>query len=145
MRRLAAADGVLGLVVLEGPEAGWHPAHHVGEQGALDLGAVDGSAGGARDGRDCADVVEVAVREQDRLDPHAERVDRLEQALGLIAGVDDHGGAAAVLAGGGGGVADDVAVLLHGPDGERAHVEGAHRASALPPPPFALALAWRRL
>ncbi len=84
------ATRVLGLVALERPEPGRHPAHDVGEQRALDLRAVHGRAGGARDRRDGADVVEVAVREQDRLDLHAERVDRGEQALGLIARVDDH-------------------------------------------------------
>ena len=85
---LAAGERVLGLVALERAEPGRHPAHDVGEHRALDLRAVDGRAGGARDGRDRADVVEVAVRDQDRLDLHAERLDALEQPLGLLAGVD---------------------------------------------------------
>ncbi len=87
---LAAADGVLGLVALERPEPGRHPAHDVGQQRPLDLGAVDGRAGRAGHRRDRADVVEVAVREEDRLDLDVQRVDRLQQPLGLIAGVDDH-------------------------------------------------------
>ena len=56
----------------------------------LDLRAVDGRAGRAGDRRDRADVVEVAVGDQDRLDLDAERLDRVEQPLGLIARVDDH-------------------------------------------------------
>ena len=60
-----------------------------GEHRHLELRAVDRRAGGLRDGRDGADVVEVRVREQDRLERHAERVDRAEQLVGLLAGVDD--------------------------------------------------------
>ena len=86
---LAAGEGVLGLVALKRPEPGRHPAHHVGEHRTLDLRAVDGRAGGPRDRRDRADVVEVAVREEDRLDLDAQRVDGLEQPLRLVAGVDD--------------------------------------------------------
>ncbi len=131
---LAAGDGVLGLVALERAEAGRHEAHHVGEQRALDLGAVDGRAGRARERRDGADVVEVAVREEDRLDPHAELRDRVEQPLRLLAGIDDDGRSQPVGAGRRVGGADDEAVLLDGADGERAHVERAHFDAALPPP-----------
>ena len=127
---LAAGDGVLGLVALERPEPGWRPLHDVREQRALDLRAVDGGAGRARHRRDRADVIEVAVGDQDRLDLHPERVDRGQQALGLIAGVDEHGAL------GVGRGAHDVGVLLHEPDGERPHVQSAHRDAAFPPPPW---------
>ena len=53
-------------------------------------GQYTGRAGGARDGRDRADVIEVTVGDQDRLDLDPERVGGREQPLGLIAGVDDH-------------------------------------------------------
>ena len=46
---------------------------------------------------------------------HAERVDRAEQLVGLVAGVDDQRAVRAVAA-------DDVGVLRHRPDGEHAHV-----------------------
>ena len=59
-----------------------------GQDLALDLRAVDRRAGGARDRRDGADVVEVRVREQDRLELDAELVDRAEQLVGLLARVD---------------------------------------------------------
>ena len=85
---LTAGEGDVGLVALERAEPGRHPAHDVGEHRTLDLRAVDGRAGGARERRDGADVVEVAVRDQDRLDLDAERLDRLDQTLGLIAGID---------------------------------------------------------
>jgi hypothetical protein len=39
-------------------------------------------------GRYGSDVIEVAVGDEDRLDVDAERVNRLRQALGLVAGVD---------------------------------------------------------
>ena len=70
---LAAGDRVLGLIALKRTEAGRHPAHDVREHRPLDLRAEDLRAGGARDRRDGADVVEVAVRDQDRLDLDAQR------------------------------------------------------------------------
>ncbi len=87
---LAAGERVLGLVALERAEARRHPAHHVGEQRDLDLRAVDGRTGRACDRCDGADVVEVAVREQDRLELDAERLGGRQQAVGLIARIDDH-------------------------------------------------------
>ena len=116
---------MLGLKALKGTKARRHPAHDVGQHRALDLRAVDGSAGRLGDGRDGADVVEVAVGDEDRLELHVERVDRAQQALGLVAGIDDH------RARGAGGLcirarAHDVAVLLHRADGEGADVEAAH-------------------
>ena len=45
-----------------------HVAHDVGQHRALDLAHVDGRAGLARHRRDRADVVEVGVGEEDRLD-----------------------------------------------------------------------------
>ena len=85
---LAAGEDVLGLVALERPEPGRHPAHDVGQHRPLDRRAVDRRAGGPRERRDRADVVEVAVGDEDRLDLDAERLDGLEQALGLVARVD---------------------------------------------------------
>ena len=93
-QRLAPGERLLGLVALERAEPGRAPSADVCEHGALDLRAVDGSARGARQRRDRADVVEVAVRDQDRLDLHAELLDRAQQALGLLAGVDHHARAA---------------------------------------------------
>ena len=58
----------------------------------LELRAVDRRPSRARDRGDRADVIEVRVGQQDRLellDP--ERVERLEQPLGLVAGIEDHG------------------------------------------------------
>ena len=60
---------------------------------------------------DRADVVEVRVREQDRLDAQAEVVEPLDQALGLLAGVDhDRRGLALARR--------EEAVLGHRADGE---------------------------
>jgi hypothetical protein len=60
-------------------------------------------------------VVEVAVGDEDRLDRHAERLDRLDEALGLVARVDQQRVLGALAAG-------DPGVLLHRPDGEAADV-----------------------
>ena len=107
------------------------------EHRPLDLGAVHGGARRARQRRNRPDVVEVAVGYQDRLDLDPQRIDRLQQARGLVSGVDDHR-ARDVAAG-----ADDVRVLLHRADGERPHVQPAHRDAALPPALLAF-LRWRR-
>jgi hypothetical protein len=63
-----------------------------------------------RELRDGAHVVEVCVREQDRLD---RRLQRLDQAVALVAGIDHHRALVPV---------DDPAVLLERPDGEAADV-----------------------
>ncbi len=71
----------------------------------------------SRHRRHRADVVEVRVGEQDAVELDPERVDRAEQLVGLVAGVDDQRAVGAVAA-------EQVAVLLHRPDGEHAHVHG---------------------
>jgi hypothetical protein len=116
LQPLAAGDRVVGVVGLERAEPGpRHVAHDVGEHGHLELGAPDLRPGRAGQRRDRADVVEVRVGEQDRGDVDLELVDRLDQALGLVARVDHERPRGAVEAG-------DVAVLLHRPDGEGADV-----------------------
>ena len=55
----------------------------------FDLRAVDGGAGGRRERGDSADVVEVAVGHEDRLDGGAEGVDLRQQSLGLLAGIHE--------------------------------------------------------
>ena len=124
---LAAGDRLVGVVALERAEAGpGDVGHDVGQDGDLDLRAVHGRAGGAGHGRHRPDVVEVAVGYEDRLDRDAERAGGRQQPLGLLAGIDhDRRDAGASLRGAGG--AHDVAVLLHWPDGECAHVQVAHR------------------
>ena len=113
---LAAGDGLVGVVALVGAEAGpGDVGHDVGEHRHLDLRAVDGGAGRLRDRGDGADVVEVGVGEQDRVDPDPELVDGAEDPLRLLAGVDDQPAVGAVAA-------DDVAVLGHLADGEAADV-----------------------
>ncbi len=97
---------------------------------ALDLRAVDRRAGRPRDRRDGADVVEVAVGDEDRLDLDAQLLHGREQPLGLLAGIDDH--RPPRLSVGVPARADDVGVLLYRADGERANVEPAHRDAALP-------------
>src|SRR5205807_6305170 len=82
--------------------------------------AVDRRAGGLRDGGHGADVVEMRVGEQDRLELDAEVLDGVQQPIGLLAGVD-HEGAGRVLR------ADEERVLLDRADGEHADVE-AHRS-----------------
>ena len=80
-------------------------------------------------GVDGTDVVEVGVGEQDRLDGlDLERLERAEDPLGLVTGIDDHR-PVGVLG------PHDVGVLLHRADREHAHVE--HRRQ----PPF---FCWRR-
>ena len=75
---LAARDRLVGVVGLERAEAR-ATARSVmmsGQHRDLELRAVDRRAGCARERRDRADVVEVRVREQDRLDGQAELLDR---------------------------------------------------------------------
>ena len=73
---LAAGDGLVGVVALVRAESRPRDvAHDVGEHRDLELRAVDRRAGGARERRDGADVVEVRVGEQDRLDRDAELLD----------------------------------------------------------------------
>jgi hypothetical protein len=110
-QRLAAADGLLGVVGLVGPEAGERVAVDVLEHRDLGLRAVDRRAGGAGERRDRADVVEVRVREEDRLDRGPELLEHGLDALGLVAGVDHERAGGAVAA-------SDPAVLLDRPDGE---------------------------
>ena len=57
--------------------------------GDLELGTVDRRTGRLRHRRDRADMVEVGVGEQDRVDSDPELVDDGEDPLGLVAGVDD--------------------------------------------------------
>ena len=87
---LAAGDGLVGVVALERAESRPRDVgHDVGEHRHLDHGAVDRRPGGLGDRRDRADVVEVAVGDEDRVDADAELVDRVEDPLGLVARVDD--------------------------------------------------------
>ena len=90
---------LVGVVALEGAEPlPGDEGHDVGEDRRLDLRAVDGGAGRLGDRRDGADVVEVAVGEEDRLDRHAHLLDRGQDPLGLLAGVDDQRPVGAVAA-----------------------------------------------
>jgi hypothetical protein len=57
----------------------------------------------------------MGVREEDCLDLQPELADRGEDALGLVAGIEDHRTSGAVRP-------RDEAVLLHRPDREHAHV-----------------------
>ena len=111
---LAAVDRVLGVVALVRPEPGpGHVGHDVGEQRQLDLGAVDRRPGRLGHRGDGADVVEVAVGQQDRLELDPELVDRRKQARRLLAGIDDQALVGAVAA-------EDVAVLGDLADGQPA-------------------------
>jgi hypothetical protein len=78
----------------------------------------------ARHGRHGADVVEVGVGEEDRVDLDAELFDRREDPLGLVAWVDDDRVIGALGPG-------DEAVLGHLADGQHRHLELAHSASSL--------------
>ena len=92
LQRLAAGKGVLGVPALVRAESGpWDEGHDVREHELLDLRHPDLGAGGLRDRRDRADVVEMGVGQQDALEIDAERLDRIEQALGLLARIDDQG------------------------------------------------------
>jgi hypothetical protein len=112
---LAAGERVVGVVALERTEPGRNPGHDVGEHRHLELRAVDRRLGRARHRGDGADVVEVGVGEQDRVDPDPELVDKLQDPLGLLAGIDDQPALRALAA-------DDEAVLGHRADREHADV-----------------------
>jgi hypothetical protein len=89
---LAAADGVVGLVALEGAEA--RPGDEcvdIGEHRRLYLGAPDGRARRLGDRGNRADVVEVRVGQEDSVDRHPQLLRGTEDPLGLIPGVDDEG------------------------------------------------------
>ena len=75
-----------------------------------------------RDRRDRADVVEVRMREQDRLEFQPELLDHPDELVGLVAGVEDDRLVRAVAT-------RDERVLLHRPDGEHADV---HQSCPLP-------------
>jgi hypothetical protein len=62
-------------------------------------------------------VIEVAVRQQDRLERDARALDRRDEALGLLARIDHDRGARL------GGGTHEVAVLLQRPDGQHPDVE----------------------
>src|ERR1700730_10085119 len=126
-------------MALERPEAGRHPAYDVHQDGPLDLRAVDRGARRPRQRRDRADVIEVAVGHEDRLDLDTELLRRLQQPLGLFARVDHHG-----LPGLRSG-SHDVSVLLHRADCEGADVQATHWEAAFPPPPRLALLRWRSL
>ena len=90
--------------------------------GSSSLRAVDGRAGGARERGDRADVIEVAVGDEDRLDGHAQLLELRLDARGLLAGVDEQ---RAALARG------DPAVLGDRPDREAVRVHQRLRAARL--------------
>ncbi len=90
-QRLAARERVLGYVALERAEPRRCAERDVLEHRALDLGAVHRRAGRPCERGDRADVVEVAVGDEDRLDLYAELLDCAQQPLGLVAGIDEHG------------------------------------------------------
>ena len=116
LQLLAALDRLLGIPGLERAEARPRDeAVDVGEHHLLDLGNPDLRAGRLRDRSHGSDVVEVRVRQQDRLEVEAELLDRAEQPRRLLAGVDDHGLARAVPA-------EQEAVLGHRADGEHPDV-----------------------
>jgi hypothetical protein len=119
LQGLAAGHGLVGVVALVGAEPGpGDEGHDVGEDRHLEPRAVDGRPGRRRHRRDGADVVEVAVGEQDRLDL-AHRTGGGEDPLRLLAGVDDKHAVVALAP-------HQEAVLGNRPDREHLDVE-AHR------------------
>ncbi len=138
LQRLAAGERVLRLVALEGAEAGRRVAHDVLEHRAFELGAVDRRAALPRDRRDGADVIEVAVGDEDRVELDVERAHRTEQPLGFFARVDEH----AVLRLPAG--ARDVGVCLYRPEREGPDVELAHGSTRPPVDPCACLRCRRR-
>ena len=133
LQSLAALEGLVGVVALERAEARpGHEGHDVGQHAHLDLRAVDRRARRAGHGCHRADVVEVGVGEQDRVETDAELLDRAQQSVGLVAGIDQQRPVRAVAA-------HEPGVLLDRPDGEAADV---HRQ--LPSAFSRASLAWRR-
>ena len=132
---LAAGDGLVGVVALERAEAGpGHEGHDVGEHRHLELGAVDGGAGRLGDRGHGADVIEVAVGEQDRLELDSQLLDRRQQPRRLLAGIDDQALVGALAA-------EDVAVLGDRADGEAADLHRLSRSApaswrSAPPGPW---------
>ena len=124
LQPLAALDRVLGLPAFKRAEARHRPFHDVRKHAKLDLGAVHGRACGSRDRRHRADVVEMAVGDQDRLDLDAKRRGSIEQALRLFARVD-HQRAGRLCVG-----AHQIGVLLNWTNRELADVD--HLEPALP-------------
>ena len=89
LQHLAAGHGLVGLVALVWAETlPGDESHDVGEHGDLDDRAVDRGAGCGGDRGDGADVVEVAVGEQDCLD-RPDRAGGGEDPLCLLTGIDD--------------------------------------------------------
>ena len=122
---LPADEQLVGVVALEAGEP--EPAHRgvdVGEDVALERRAVDRRSRCVRERGHRADVVDVRVRDQDRLDPRAQRADLRDQALGLIARVDQHGSVGARAG-------NQVAVLGERPDRETANFERFHQRGDL--------------
>ncbi len=135
LERLPAGDGVLGIPRLVRAEARPRDERHdVLQDGHLELRAVDrrGRRPGHR--RDRADMIEVRVGEEDRVERDARLLDRRQQSRRLLARVDDDRPIAALRA-------HEKAVLLHHPDGEHGDVEGHQsitspsRASTTSSPP----------
>ena len=121
LQLVAVRDRLLGRVGLERPEAREpHVVVDVLEDEDLALGAVDRRAGAAGHLGDRADVVEVAVGDQDRLDRRAELVERGRQRVRLVTRIDQQRLRRALLAG-------DPGVLLDRPDGQPTRL---HRATS---------------
>ena len=119
LQPLATRERVLGVPALERAEVGpWDVAVDVRQDGLLDLRHPHLGAGGGGHGSDRTDVVDVGVGEQDRVERHAQPLDRAQQLLRLVARIDDHRAVGAVAA-------DQEAVLLDQPDREHPHVHGA--------------------
>ena len=134
LQPLAARDGLLRLPRLVRAEAlPRDVAHDVREDVRLEHRAVDGRAGGARDGRDGADVVEVRVREQDRVEVETPNSSSAFSSLSGSSPGSTSTRAVGVVA-----AAQQEAVLLHRPDGEHPHVH--YEASFF----GASCFAWRR-
>ena len=131
---LPAADRMIRLVALVRPESRPRDeAHDVREHRDLDLRAPDRRLGGAGERRHRADVVEVAMRDEDRFDLEPEVVDRIEDAIGVVAGIDHDRPLGAVGPG-------DVAVLA-----DRADRKGADVHQRLALCAARAFCAWRRV
>ena len=83
-------------------------------------------------------MIEVGVGDENRLDrPDPKLLDRVEEPVGLVAGIDDQRRARALLA-------HDEAVLLHRPDREHARVDHLPPALFVPDVPAAFRRCRRR-